>query len=520
MSSATQQDTSEVWQRLNLVDRQMAIAAADEDYAMAARLRDESKLLVTQLSPVQKFSYSQVAVLKANTATVEEKLVALQALATTGEAGVLGGVSSCLGQPALQEGAEEAMWAVFMHSPDPAVNELMREGMRHMSTRSTLPKALEVFERMVRLAPSFAEGYNKRATVLYSMEQYAASAEDCKVVLEMQPYHYAAASGMGMCYMQLAEYANAIAAFNTALAINPAHAPISKALFITSVGTSVLLQAFKGPHHTTSRVLQLATTGLAFRGPGELLIGAILLYYLRLVERQTGSAKFATFAALSALSSTATHVALSHTSWGHKLVPGGGASGPYAFIFACMVHFFCSVPPSVKFNVAGLPLSDKVFLYVAGIQLMLSGGASSLCMSMSGIASGLAYHLNVAGVKNWRFPAPLRRLATSFLAPWLQGRDSSQRQAQQQQQQTTTARGAPDPAGSASAGTADAGGSTQAVGSHSVRVDEGGGGDSSTTDVSEEALETLTAMGFGRLQAERALQLTHNDVNGALGLLL
>lgn len=38
------------------------------------------QLLVTQLSPVQKFSYSQVAVLKASNATVEEKLVALQAL--------------------------------------------------------------------------------------------------------------------------------------------------------------------------------------------------------------------------------------------------------------------------------------------------------------------------------------------------------------------------------------------------------------------------------------------------------
>lgn len=44
------------------------------------------------------------------------------------------------------------------------------------------------------------QGYNKRATVLFLLNRYQESIEDCRVVLELNPWHFAAASGMGLCY--------------------------------------------------------------------------------------------------------------------------------------------------------------------------------------------------------------------------------------------------------------------------------------------------------------------------------
>ena len=44
------------------------------------------------------------------------------------------------------------------------------------------------------------QGYNKRATVLFLLQRYQESIQDCQLVLDLNPYHFAAASGMGMCY--------------------------------------------------------------------------------------------------------------------------------------------------------------------------------------------------------------------------------------------------------------------------------------------------------------------------------
>ena len=44
------------------------------------------------------------------------------------------------------------------------------------------------------------QGYNRRATVLFLLGRYQESIEDCQLVLELNPYHFGAASGMGMCY--------------------------------------------------------------------------------------------------------------------------------------------------------------------------------------------------------------------------------------------------------------------------------------------------------------------------------
>ena len=68
---------------------------------------------------------------------------------------------------------------------------------------------------------SAVAGFNKRATTFYLMQQHREAIEDCKIVLEMNPFHFGAASGMGMCLAAVGKFQEAIAALEQAVEINP-----------------------------------------------------------------------------------------------------------------------------------------------------------------------------------------------------------------------------------------------------------------------------------------------------------
>ncbi|GLC37327.1 hypothetical protein PLESTB_001135900 [Pleodorina starrii] len=219
-------DAEETWQRLSLIQRQLKVAVADENYALAAKLRDEQKVLLESLPPVQQYALGQVAKLRVGSAA--EQLQTLANLAEAGEPAVIPDLAGCLAVPELQDAAEKAMWAIFMRARDPRINELMTEGCSYMRSPGTYDRALEVFDQIIQLQPSFVEGYNKRATVHYLMGRYEQSIQDCRLVLQMQPYHFGAASGMGLCLLQLSRFPEALAAFESALAIHPGMANIRR----------------------------------------------------------------------------------------------------------------------------------------------------------------------------------------------------------------------------------------------------------------------------------------------------
>jgi tetratricopeptide (TPR) repeat protein len=74
---------------------------------------------------------------------------------------------------------------------------------------------------LIGAAPTFAEAWNQRAIALYSLGRYDDSIRDCRQTLELNPYHYGAAAGLGQCYLQLGDMAAALEAFRHALRLNP-----------------------------------------------------------------------------------------------------------------------------------------------------------------------------------------------------------------------------------------------------------------------------------------------------------
>jgi tetratricopeptide (TPR) repeat protein len=81
-------------------------------------------------------------------------------------------------------------------------------------------EAIERSTRLIDEAPLLAEGWNQRAVAYFNTGRFSESIRDCDQTLELNPYHFGAAAGMGQCYVQLNQRARALACFRRALGLN------------------------------------------------------------------------------------------------------------------------------------------------------------------------------------------------------------------------------------------------------------------------------------------------------------
>lgn len=112
------------------------------------------------------------------------------------------------------------LWQMWHRSGDPRLDGLLQEGIEAME-RQDLPAADATFTRLIDEAPAFAEGWNKRATVRYMADDYAASIADCRETLARNPNHFGALSGQGLCHLMLGQFREAAELFRRTLAVHP-----------------------------------------------------------------------------------------------------------------------------------------------------------------------------------------------------------------------------------------------------------------------------------------------------------
>ena len=124
------------------------------------------------------------------------------------------------GDPAAAQAAESQIWQIWMDSGDSAIDGLMMEGVRAMSS-GRQEDAITIFGEITERAPGFAEGWNKRATAYYLNDDFVASVRDIQTTLALEPRHFGAISGMGLIFLSRGDETGALAAFEAAVAIHP-----------------------------------------------------------------------------------------------------------------------------------------------------------------------------------------------------------------------------------------------------------------------------------------------------------
>lgn len=105
-------------------------------------------------------------------------------------------------------------------SGSPTVDLLMTRATLAMQARE-LTKALDLLDGVVRLAPDFAEGWNRRATVHFMTGDFGRSMADIEQVLRLEPRHWGALAGLSMMLVALDRKTDAVAVMDEALAIHP-----------------------------------------------------------------------------------------------------------------------------------------------------------------------------------------------------------------------------------------------------------------------------------------------------------
>ena len=142
-----------------------------------------------------------------------------------------------------------AVWAITTSTPrsalallddDRTVRILAENSIRQVWTRVAVEKdrvqlstiirlnAARQFDKVIRMAsdligrvPDFAEAWNQRAYAHHALGHYDQSVRDCHEALEINPYHFIAAVGMGRGYLELGNPASALESFRRALRLNP-----------------------------------------------------------------------------------------------------------------------------------------------------------------------------------------------------------------------------------------------------------------------------------------------------------
>ena len=116
---------------------------------------------------------------------------------------------------------EMEIWSIWsVHPTQDQLTQSLAKGSVLMSS-GELKMAYKIFSTIIDFDPDWAEGWNKRATVLYLMGRYKDSLNDIDEVLKREIRHFGALSGQGLVQIKLKNYEEAIKSYQSAQKIYP-----------------------------------------------------------------------------------------------------------------------------------------------------------------------------------------------------------------------------------------------------------------------------------------------------------
>jgi tetratricopeptide (TPR) repeat protein len=115
---------------------------------------------------------------------------------------------------------ELKIWNAWIKSGDDEVDKLVDQAIQAMQTLH-YQDALALLDVVVVKKPDYAEGWNKRATVLYIVGELDRSMADIGKVLALEPRHFGAISGIGLIQIAKGNKKAALDAYRKVIEIYP-----------------------------------------------------------------------------------------------------------------------------------------------------------------------------------------------------------------------------------------------------------------------------------------------------------
>ena len=114
----------------------------------------------------------------------------------------------------------DEIWRVWLQSGRPEIDAMMQNALALMHAGDPLA-AMTQLDAIVERAPDWPEGWNKRATLLYLLNEHDRSLADIDRVLALEPRHFGALAGRGLIHIARENYRAALDDYRRARLANP-----------------------------------------------------------------------------------------------------------------------------------------------------------------------------------------------------------------------------------------------------------------------------------------------------------
>jgi tetratricopeptide (TPR) repeat protein len=120
----------------------------------------------------------------------------------------------------VREQATATLWRIWFDQKGEVGFQALQRSQQFLQV-GEIGQSAAILSELIQTMPDFAEAWNRRAVLYFMQRQYRRAIADCQEALRLNPRHFGALHGMGLCYQCLGEYSQAIRAFRDALAIQP-----------------------------------------------------------------------------------------------------------------------------------------------------------------------------------------------------------------------------------------------------------------------------------------------------------
>ncbi|KQU92515.1 hypothetical protein ASD99_10550 [Mesorhizobium sp. Root695] len=112
------------------------------------------------------------------------------------------------------------IWNEWSQSGSASIDLMMQWSQKAVEGQK-FDVALDFLDQVVILQPTYAEGWNRRATVHFMMKNYGKSMSDIDHTLQLEPRHFGALSGLAQIMALTGHKQSALEAWQKVLAIYP-----------------------------------------------------------------------------------------------------------------------------------------------------------------------------------------------------------------------------------------------------------------------------------------------------------